>query len=89
MEPGRSQRVLSRGTKDELEYYATQFNSIELNATFTVIFPSTLYEGGMKNPNRLPFFKNVPGVTHWKRLNDFEGYLNVNTCCIPLTSTTN
>ena len=23
-----------RGTKDELEYYATQFNSIELNATF-------------------------------------------------------
>lgn len=23
-----------RGTKDELSYYATQFNSIELNATF-------------------------------------------------------
>ena len=24
-----------KGTKDELTYYATQFNSIELNATFT------------------------------------------------------
>ena len=23
-----------KGTKDELKYYATQFNSIELNATF-------------------------------------------------------
>ncbi|MCB0470309.1 MAG: DUF72 domain-containing protein, partial [Flavobacteriaceae bacterium] len=28
-----------RGVKDELEYYATQFNSIELNATFYRIFP--------------------------------------------------
>lgn len=25
---------LSKGTKDELGYYSTQFNSIELNATF-------------------------------------------------------
>ena len=25
-----------KGTKDELKYYATQFNSIELNATFIV-----------------------------------------------------
>lgn len=24
-----------KGTKDELTYYATQFNSIEMNATFT------------------------------------------------------
>ncbi len=28
-----------RGTKDELAYYATQFNSIELNATFYRFFP--------------------------------------------------
>lgn len=28
-----------RGTKDELEYYSRQFNSIELNATFYRIFP--------------------------------------------------
>ena len=28
-----------RGTKDELTYYSTQFNSIELNATFYRIFP--------------------------------------------------
>ena len=29
-----------RGTKDELEYYSSQFNCIELNATFYRIFPA-------------------------------------------------
>jgi hypothetical protein len=29
-----------KGTKDELVYYASQFNSIELNATFYRIFPA-------------------------------------------------
>ena len=28
-----------RGTKDELEYYSSQFNSIEFNASFYRIFP--------------------------------------------------
>ena len=32
-----------KGTKDELAYYSTQFNSIELNATFYRIFPSETY----------------------------------------------
>ena len=32
-----------RGTKDELVHYATQFNSIELNATFYRIFPSDTF----------------------------------------------
>ena len=67
-----------RGTKDELEYYATQFNSIELNATFYRIFPVNTYEGWYeKTPTDFRFFpKMFQGVTHWKRLNDFEGYLN-------------
>src|SRR5690606_41651219 len=34
-----------KGTKDELEYYATQFNSIELNATFYRIFPADVFAG--------------------------------------------
>ncbi|HMQ42933.1 MAG TPA: DUF72 domain-containing protein, partial [Mariniflexile sp.] len=29
-----------KGTKDELVYYASQFNAIELNATFYRIFPA-------------------------------------------------
>ncbi|MAZ72538.1 MAG: hypothetical protein CMC70_05260 [Flavobacteriaceae bacterium] len=67
-----------RGTKDELSYYATQFNSIELNATFYRIFPADVFEGWYeKTPPDFRFFPKVfQGVTHWKRLHDFEGYLN-------------
>ncbi len=67
-----------RGTKDELEYYSTQFNSIELNATFYRIFPASTFEGWYnKTPADFRFFPKVfQGVTHWKRLNDFEDYLN-------------
>ncbi|MAY21412.1 MAG: hypothetical protein CMC74_01385 [Flavobacteriaceae bacterium] len=66
-----------RGTKDELSYYATQFNSIELNATFYRIFPADVYAGWYdKTPENFRFFpKMFQGVTHWKRLNDFEAYL--------------
>src|ERR1700742_477096 len=33
-----------KGTKDELAYYSTQFNCIELNATFYRLFPATTFE---------------------------------------------
>ncbi|MGJ8666063.1 MAG: DUF72 domain-containing protein [Patiriisocius sp.] len=67
-----------RGTKDELTYYSTQFNSIELNATFYRIFSADVFAGWYdKTPPHFRFFpKMFQGVTHWKRLNDFEGYLN-------------
>ena len=67
-----------RGTKDELAYYSTQFNSIELNATFYRIFPADVFAGWYeKTPADFRFFPKVfQGVTHWKRLNDFESYLN-------------
>jgi hypothetical protein len=32
-----------KGTKDELTYYAKQFNSIELNATFYRLFPTETF----------------------------------------------
>jgi uncharacterized protein YecE (DUF72 family) len=66
-----------RGTKDELTYYAKQFNSIELNATFYRIFPAnTFAEWYDKTPANFRFFPKVfQGVSHWKRLNDFEAYL--------------
>ena len=59
-----------KGTKDELQYYATQFNSIELNATFY----------GMPSPDQVitwkdktgPDFKFFPKITntvsHFRRL---------------------
>ena len=67
-----------RGTKDELSYYSRQFNSIELNATFYRIFPTeTFVDWYEKTPSEFRFFPKVfQGVSHWKRLNDFENYLN-------------
>ncbi|MEX0273722.1 MAG: DUF72 domain-containing protein [Flavobacteriaceae bacterium] len=72
-----------RGTKDELAYYATQFNSIELNATFYRIFPSDTYEKWReKTTEDFRFFpKIVQNVSHLYRLNDsvypvLEEYLN-------------
>ncbi len=61
-----------RGTKDELAYYSTQFNSIELNATFYRIFPSETYEKwNAKTPANFTFFpKIVQNVSHLRRLND-------------------
>lgn len=66
-----------RGTKDELEYYATQFNSIELNATFYRIFQAQTFEDWYnKTPDDFRFFpKLFQGISHWKRLSDFEDLL--------------
>ncbi len=63
-----------REAKDELAYYSTQFNSIELNATFFKLFPaSTFREWSDKTASGFVFFpKMVQEVTHLRRLNDFE-----------------
>lgn len=63
-----------RGTKDELAYYATQFNAIELNATFYRFFPPEQFSTWAK---KVPYgFVFAPKVTqeisHWKRLADTE-----------------
>jgi len=67
-----------RGTKDELAYYSTQFNSIELNATFYRIFPADTFAGWYeKTPPDFRFFpKFFQGISHWKRLKDCEDNLN-------------
>ncbi|MEM9649686.1 MAG: DUF72 domain-containing protein [Bacteroidota bacterium] len=61
-----------RGTKDELVYYASQFNSIELNATFYRIFPAEQYEKWRdKTPDGFKFFPKMTNeVSHLRRLND-------------------
>ncbi len=73
-----------RGTKDELAYYSSQFNCIELNATFYRIFPSEQYiKWYDKTPDNFKFFpKIVQNVSHLRRLNDqaypvLDEYLNV------------
>ena len=71
-----------RGIKDELSYYATQFNSIELNATFYRVFPTEQYEKWYQAvPDTFRFFpKMVQNVSHLRRLNNMaypvlESYL--------------
>lgn len=63
-----------RGTKDELEYYATQFNSIELNASFYRMFPKEQFKTWHdKVGKEFRFFPKVPRlISHLKRLNETE-----------------
>ncbi|MGA8853512.1 MAG: DUF72 domain-containing protein [Christiangramia sp.] len=63
-----------RGTKDELEYYSTQFNSIELNASFYRMFPEEQFaKWESKASEDFKFFPKVPQIiSHRKRLNDTE-----------------
>lgn len=60
-----------RGTQDELTYYSTQFNSIELNATFYRIFPAEQFSLWYdKTPAHFKFFpKLVQDISHRRRLN--------------------
>ncbi len=50
-----------KGTKDELTYYATQFNSIELNATFYGMpTPDQVKTWKEKTPENFKFFLKLP-----------------------------
>ncbi len=63
-----------KGTKDELAYYATQFNSIELNASFYRMFPAEQFTKWKDNttPGFKFFPKLVQDISHFKRLNGTE-----------------
>jgi len=59
-----------RGTRDELTYYSTQFNSIELNATFYGM-PSwqQIVNWRDKTPEDFKFFPKLTNtISHFKRL---------------------
>ncbi|MFI8379629.1 DUF72 domain-containing protein [Leeuwenhoekiella sp. NPDC079379] len=59
-------------TKDELEYYSRQFNSIELNATFYRLFPKEQFDKWYdKVPADFRFFPKITrNISHLKRLID-------------------
>lgn len=71
-----------KGTKDELVYYSSQFNAIELNATFYRIFPAEQFATWHdKTPEGFKFFPKLnQEISHWKRLKGVkdvvEHYLN-------------
>ncbi|MDI1256821.1 MAG: DUF72 domain-containing protein [Flavobacterium sp.] len=63
-----------RGTKDELSYYATQFNSIELNATFYGMPKwEQIANWRDKTPENFKFFPKITNtISHFKRLIDVK-----------------
>jgi len=63
-----------RGTKDELAYYATQFNSIELNATFYRIpDQNQVVTWKEKTPDGFRFFPKInQRISHIKRLKEVQ-----------------
>lgn len=69
-----------KGTKDELAYYSTQFNCIELNATFYRLFPASTFEKWYETtPDGFKFFpKFEQSISHFKRLKDVEETVAVN-----------
>lgn len=67
-----------KGTKDELGYYATQFNSIELNATFYRLFPPSTFEKWKATaPDGFKFFPKLgQDISHFRRLKDVESLVD-------------
>ena len=65
-----------KGTKDELAYYATQFNSIELNASFYNLYSAARYQDWKeKTPKGFKFFPKVNQmISHMKRLRNAGQY---------------
>jgi uncharacterized protein YecE (DUF72 family) len=63
-----------KGVKDELVYYSSQFNSIELNATFYHAYgPDQFEKWYEKTPKGFLFFPKIPQtISHLKRLNDVK-----------------
>lgn len=63
-----------KGTKDELKYYSSQFNSIEFNGSFYRMYPEEQFQKWYeKADNNFKFFPKVPRlISHIKRLNGTE-----------------
>jgi uncharacterized protein YecE (DUF72 family) len=63
-----------KGVKDVLAYYSTQFNSIELNATFyRVPSPDQVINWKDKTPEGFKFFPKInQTISHFRRLNDVQ-----------------
>lgn len=67
-----------QGIKDELQYYSSQFNSIELNATFYKSYSADQFtKWRCKTPKNFKFFpKLTQEISHWKRLEGVQDSVN-------------
>lgn len=69
-----------KGTKDELGYYSTHFNCIELNATFYRLFPPSTFEKWYETvPDGFKFFPKLEQtISHFRRLKDVKELVDNN-----------
>ena len=69
-----------KGVKDELGYYSTQFNCVELNATFYRLFPPSTFEKWYATvPDDFKFFPKLEQtISHFRRLKDVEEIVDNN-----------
>ncbi len=69
-----------KGVKDELAYYATQFNCVELNATFYRLFPpETFAKWHATVPEHFRFFPKLEQtISHFRRLKDVKELVEKN-----------
>lgn len=67
-----------KGTKHELQYYSSQLNAIEFNASFYRIFKPEQFEKWREaTPQDFKFYpKLVQNISHWRKLNDCEGLVD-------------
>ena len=65
-----------KGTKDDLAYYATQFNSLEFNASFYNLYSTAQFRQWKdKTPKDFVFFPKVNQmISHMKRLRNADQY---------------
>ncbi|MEO6050059.1 MAG: DUF72 domain-containing protein [Pyrinomonadaceae bacterium] len=68
-----------KGVKDELGYYASQFNCIELNATFYRLFKADVYVNWYDAvPDGFKFFpKLTQSISHFRRLKDVQELVDI------------
>jgi uncharacterized protein YecE (DUF72 family) len=69
-----------KGVKDELAYYSTQFNCIELNATFYRLFPPKTFDNWYATtPEGFRFFpKFEQSISHFRRLKGVKAIVKRN-----------
>lgn len=69
-----------KGVKDELAYYSSQFNSIELNATFYRLFPLATFDNWYKIvPSTFKFFPKLEqSISHFRRLKKVKEIVDKN-----------
>ena len=69
-----------KGTKDELAYYSTQFNCVELNATFYRLFPPATFDKWYATvPKNFRFFPKLEqSISHFRRLKDVKEIVDRN-----------